>query len=407
MGKGHNDGIKARQLPDSWVDGTKPADGQRTDPPPFTIGDVKRSIPDHCFKRNTLKSMQYTIQDLIMAGMLLYCATLIDQPSVPFAAKLVLWPMYWWCQGAVCTGLWVIAHECGHRAFSDNIAFGDLVGMVLHSLLLVPYHPWRISHAKHHRSTNDMDRDEVFIPYTLAEYGGAVTNPADDMPGPLEGVTRVAQIAKMLTFGWPAYLVGHVTGRRYSTRVSHFEPSAELFDAKDYWDVVKSDVVLSTVVAGLGYLGYTYGIAWLTCYYLMPYLFVNMWLVMYTDLQHTDVRIPHYRGKEWNWLQGALCTMDRDYGIYNILHHHIGDTHVCHHMFSYMPHYNAEEATAAMRPVLGEYYLIDDKSPGFRGVLEALWETASQCRYVNDEGGVLWWHRDPASSVAKKATKAE
>ena len=54
---------------------------------------VQRSIPDHCFKRNTLKSMQYTIQDLIMAGMLLYCATLIDQPSVPFAAKLVLWPM--------------------------------------------------------------------------------------------------------------------------------------------------------------------------------------------------------------------------------------------------------------------------------------------------------------------------
>ena len=27
--------------------------------------------------------------------------------------RYVLWPMYWWWQGAVLTGLWVIAHECG------------------------------------------------------------------------------------------------------------------------------------------------------------------------------------------------------------------------------------------------------------------------------------------------------
>jgi omega-6 fatty acid desaturase (delta-12 desaturase) len=63
---------------------------------------------------------------------------------------------------------------------------------------------------------------------------------------------------------------------------------------------------------------------------------VNMWLVMYTDLQHTDVRIPHYRGEAFEWMKGALCTMDRNYGIYNILHHHIGDTHVAHHLFSYV-----------------------------------------------------------------------
>jgi fatty acid desaturase len=50
----------------------------------------------------------------------------------------VLWPMYWWWQGAVLTGVWVIAHECGHRAFSNSIFFGDCVGMVLHSALLVP-----------------------------------------------------------------------------------------------------------------------------------------------------------------------------------------------------------------------------------------------------------------------------
>jgi len=45
-------------------------------------------------------------------------------------------------QGAVCTGIWVIAHECGHGAFSEYPAVNDGVGLVFHSLLLVPYYSW-------------------------------------------------------------------------------------------------------------------------------------------------------------------------------------------------------------------------------------------------------------------------
>jgi len=38
--------------------------------------------------------------------------------------------------------------------------------------------------------------------------------------------------------------------------------------------------------------------------YLGPYLFVNAWLTVITFLQHTDVDIPHYDEKAWNWLKG-------------------------------------------------------------------------------------------------------
>jgi omega-6 fatty acid desaturase (delta-12 desaturase) len=65
----------------------------------------------------------------------------------------------------------------------------------------------------------------------------------------------------------------------------------------------------------------------------------------------------------------------------------------------YMPHYHAEEATEALKPVLGKYYMVDNKPPGMTGVVKALYETASQCRYVDEEGEVLWWKR----SAAKKA----
>lgn len=51
-------------------------------------------------------------------------------------------------------------------------------------------------------------------------------------------------------------------------------------------------------------------------FYLVPYLIVNMFLVLLTFLQHTDVYMPHFRGKEWNWFRGAICTIDRSYGYF-------------------------------------------------------------------------------------------
>jgi hypothetical protein len=33
--------------------------------------------------------------------------------------------------------------------------------------------------------------------------------------------------------------------------------------------------------------------------------------------------LPHYEDKEWDWLRGALATVDRSYGIFNYFHHHV------------------------------------------------------------------------------------
>ncbi|KAG5072275.1 hypothetical protein JHK86_007486 [Glycine max] len=63
---------------------------------------------------------------------------------------------------------------------------------------------------------------------------------------------------------------------------------------------------------------------------------------------------------EWDWLRGALVTVDRDYGILNKVFHNITDTHVVHHLFSTMPHYHAMVATKAIKLILGEYYLLKE-----------------------------------------------
>ena len=54
----------------------------------------------------------------------------------------------------------------------------------------------------------------------------------------------------------------------------------------------------------------------------------------------------------------ALCTVDRSFGpVLDYTFHHISDTHVCHHLFSSMPFYHAQEATEAIRKALGPYYM--------------------------------------------------
>ena len=54
--------------------------------------------------------------------------------------------------------------------------------------------------------------------------------------------------------------------------------------------------------------------------------------------------------QEWSYFRGGLSTIDRDYGIFNKIHHDIG-THVVHHLFPQMPHYNLTEATEVPPPV--------------------------------------------------------
>jgi omega-6 fatty acid desaturase (delta-12 desaturase) len=138
--------------------------------------------------------------------------------------------------------------------------------------------------------------------------------------------------------------------------------------------------------------------------YLMPYLVVNFWLIFYTFMQHTDKRIPHYDNSEWNFVRGALATIDRPYHMFDFFHHDIGTSHVCHHFFSRIPHYHAAEATVAFKKVLGDYYLSDSKN-----VFAAFWEQYTFCKYVDaDQGaekGVLWFHRSEREQLSSEKKK--
>lgn len=357
---------------------------QPTDVPDFTIGQIRKAIPAHCFERSLLRSFSYLIMDLCAIGLLYYGSTYIDGVESGWLRYGVLWPLYWFFQGAVGTGVWVLSHECGHQAFSKYQWVNDSFGLVFHSLLLVPYYSWKHSHRRHHSNTGSVAKDEVFVPRVKDTV-------SEGYEWEQLGIYRLVKLVGALLIGWPTYLWFNVKSRPYPGHawVNHFDPWSPIFSKRERAEIVISDVALVSVVFGLFKAGEAWGWAWLAKTYGVPYLIVNFWLVMITLLQHTHPSLPHYTDSEWDWLRGALATVDRNYGwLLNTLHHHIADTHVVHHLFSQMPHYHAQEATEAVKPLLKEYYQKDD-----RFIFKALWEDYSSCRYVAPDvagSGILW-----------------
>ncbi|KAI8802232.1 delta-12 fatty acid desaturase [Cladochytrium replicatum] len=362
-------------------------------PPEFTVKELWDAIPSHCFKRDMLRSFSFVAWDVSWAVILFYAATHIDGTAklnawLPYA----LWPLYWVVQGAVCTGIWVLAHECGHRGFSDYAWVDNTVGFVLHTSLLVPFFSWKYTHAKHHKANAHMDKDQVFVPSTRSDYKLPPLKKGDENDHDLKHVIQdspiylLLGILRMVLIGWPAYLLINSSGQRYGTWTSHFRPSSQIFEKRHYWFVVLSEIGVIAMLGFLTYLGNVYGIVNLAKYYIVPYLVVNFWLVTITYLQHTDIRMPHYRDAAFNFVRGSLSTVDRDYGILNTVFHHIADTHVAHHLFSQMPHYHAEEATRALKKVLGDYYVYDDTN-----VFVSLYRSYQNCRFVEDKGDIVWY----------------
>ena len=112
-----------------------------------------------------------------------------------------------------------------------------------------------------------------------------------------------------------------------------------------------------------------------------------MWLVTYTILQHTDKKIPHYGSDTFTWLRGALSTIDRKYPyIIDEMHHHIGSTHILHHLSYSIPHYYAKQATNELKLVLGDKYNYDS-TPFYI----ALYKTMNVCNYVEEVTGIQYY----------------
>tara|TARA_B110000008_G_scaffold129541_1_gene131868 strand:+ start:291 stop:1379 length:1089 start_codon:yes stop_codon:yes gene_type:complete len=336
---------------------------------------TKYSSPP-CFKT----SMNYLLTDCLCVFFVIVGTILLQEYMNPY----ILFLVYSATMGTICTGLWVLAHECGHGAFGRTRLQNDVVGYVLHSFLLVPYFSWRDSHHKHHKYCNHLTLGEVFVPSLKEEL--TLNVKLHHFLG--DDVFSIYMVFTYLLFSWPVYLFTNVKGGRtqsdLKTKINpnkwkdHFHSGSQVM--KKSWKIELSTIGCLTTIYLL-----TSSLGWASLFwYVGPYLVMNMWIIIYTWLHHTHPNIPHYGTDSFTFLKGALSTVDRPYPkIIDELHHHIGSTHVMHHLNYSIPHYRGEKCTEELRDVLGKYYNYDSTP-----IVKALFETARKCHYIHDITGI-------------------
>ena len=358
-----------------------------------TMNQIKDLIPKHYFRRKTISSLRFLVQSIFIQTFVIYIGFLI-----PFNKEMIpIWFLYSIISGTTAMGFWVLAHECGHGAFSDNKLLQTAIGYSLHSLLLVPYFSWQRSHSIHHRFTNHISNGETHVPIVIdgdginEKKGGREELVLSTSLGKIK--YGIMQLILHLGFGWPAYLLtGSTGGIKYGTS-NHFWPKKPFSNklwtsgwAKKVWI---SDIGMALVLFLLLKLILIYGFIQILAMYIGPLLIVNCWLVIYTWLHHTDTDVPHLSNSEFTFIRGAFLTIDRPYGkVIDFLHHNIGSSHVVHHLFPTIPHYYAKEVTKIIKESFPNIYLFSPQP-----IYRALWHIACNCIAVesNKNDGKYTW----------------
>lgn len=285
--------------------------GNEFEIPDYTIKQIRDAIPAHCFVRSGARGLAYVARDVACLATTFYLfntfLTPANVPSTPVRAAL--WAIYTMIQGLFGTGLWVLAHECGHQSFSPSKTLNDTVGWVCHSALLVPYFSWKISHGKHHKATGNVERDMVFVPKSRERFASGIGRLAHEISELTEEtpLATVVQLVSQQLAGWLMYLSTNVTGHDFHERqvegrgkgrkngigggVNHFDPSSPLYESKDAKLIMLSDLGLAIVGGTLFWVGKNYGWANLAVWYFLPYLWVNHWLGEFPHLSRRQVRM--------------------------------------------------------------------------------------------------------------------
>jgi omega-6 fatty acid desaturase (delta-12 desaturase) len=213
--------------------------------------------------------------------------------------------LYGFINGLFGSGIWVLAHECGHHAFSTSKVFDDALGLILHSLLLVPYFSWRVSHRNHHKAIGNMATDTSFVPVTRLSY-------AQRFGKTIESIAEYSEDSPIYTFfyllfhqliDWPMYMLimigmgekwfekqlrmGRAEEKRktdgtlvrtYPLSCSHYWPFSPIYEPRDVKFILITDIALMVSLSVLYSIGNTYGWWNLAVWYGVPYLWTNHWL---------------------------------------------------------------------------------------------------------------------------------
>jgi len=296
-----------------------------------SLEEIKKNLPADCFRSSPTTSLYYVARSIVFVTILLFAFLTVRSTNIyatSWLLRTITISLYWFLQGTVFWGIFVLGHDCGHGSFSSNYRLNWVTGNALHTFILVPYESWRVTHRHHHKNTGHIDNDEIFFPLREDQYN-----------------FRVKLAPYFMGLAWFYYIFrGH-----FPRNVHHLNSEDPLFVkyksqtrvAASLYSMIGWLIVLWRLSATFGYS--TVGVA-----YFGPLVVFGSWLVIVTFLHHQEENTPWFADETWDYVKGNLSSIDRSYWPLDDVIHNIG-THQIHHLFPVIPHYKLKAATAAFR----------------------------------------------------------
>ncbi|MGB3472410.1 MAG: fatty acid desaturase [Erythrobacter sp.] len=260
---------------------------------------------------------------------------------IPFVALTgaMLWAIsagYWIAllltpvSGLLLLRLFIIQHDCGHGAFLSSKRGNDWVGRALGVLTFTPYDCWKLSHARHHARTGNLDKRGFgdVDTLTVKEYRAGT---------PLQ------------RFGYRLYrhpIVLFGIGPAYLFFIRHRLPVGLMREGSIHWI---SSMGTNAALAGIfAVLGFTFGWGATVAVIMLSVLIAastGVWL-FYIQHQYEDAHWDWH--KDWSFHEAALLgssylSLPQPLRWFsgNIGIHHV------HHLASAIPFYRLPEVMKA------------------------------------------------------------
>ncbi|MCF2971916.1 fatty acid desaturase [Synechococcus sp. Nb3U1] len=297
-----------------------------TQPPPDNLSTILKTLPRQCFEKNRRQAWISVLVSVFSVA--------LGYAAITFLPSFLL-PFSWIWTGTALTGLFVLAHDCGHRSFAKRRWVNDWVGHLLMLPLIYPFHPWRILHNRHHRFTNQLKQDNAWEPWTEDAF--------------LASVPAIRALYRGLRgyFWWTGSIIHWLTLH---------------FDLRQFSQPERPKARLSIVVC-LGFalvffplLFYWTGWWGVIKFWLLPWLVYHFWMSTFTLVHHTDAGIPFQPAERWNAATAQLTgTVHCDYpGWVEFLCHDI-NVHIPHHISVAIPSYHLRLAQQSLEENWGSH----------------------------------------------------
>lgn len=114
----------------------------------LNLASIRKAIPEQAFKKSTSTSFMYMFIDIacwfVSVRGMHYLSSTDLWATLPFWQRAVATVIFWNIAGFYMWTMFVIGHDCGHTTFSNNQLINDVVGLITHGSILIPFFPWQV-----------------------------------------------------------------------------------------------------------------------------------------------------------------------------------------------------------------------------------------------------------------------